>query len=969
MISSTTQHLITGGEDHFLPKLIADINSAKKINITVSFIRQSGLSLLKNALLDACNRNIEVRILTGDYLNITEPVALRNLLLLQESGADVRVYETKGVHSFHMKAYIFVFPDRTRNKGHAYVGSSNISSSALNHGLEWNLRVTAEENSARFEEINEKFEHIYNHPNSVRLSNEWIECYQNRIKTQPVFLFPELEQEGPLIPAEPNAIQNEALVALKQTREKGYKRGLVVLATGLGKTWLAAFDCLQSKSKKVLFVAHREEILAQAESTFVRILPEAKVGRFAGENRQIDADMLFASIQTLGKKQHLEKFPVDHFDYIVVDEFHHASARTYQQLLAHFNPHFLLGLTATPERTDQVDILALCDDNLVYRRDLVDGINSGLLCPFYYYGIADNEVDYQSIPWRNGKFDPDELLNQLATKARAKHALTRWTELKQSRTLAFCVSKKHADYMADYFQDNGFKAVAVHSDSKVRRNQALTQLTAGEIDVVFSVDLFNEGTDLPAIDTVLMLRPSESKIIFLQQLGRGLRTSLDKEKLVVLDFIGNHISFFRKPEALFNIGVSKSERKNFIKQVKNKTLKLPKACFVNYDVQAVAFLSQLIATRIDSQKDLYSSLKESKGRRPSLAEFYKAGGEVSTIRQDFDQWLKFISAEQDISSFAAECVEQNEAFFKEIEVTSLAKSYKIVLLEALLELDGFTKPVKTVELATTSFQIIRRRHSLIADLPDKFKELTQLDGKNTGLWHTYWKTNPIKAWIGGNKKSEDAFFKVENNLFVFQGGLSLNQKDIFQPFIRELIDYRYIQYGERLAEVDDKPVKGKADVIDFVRARKIEIPYFPDLKIACGHFKTSDHNAEAINKIFLPEHYGRLDSNRHFVAQAAGSSMDGGKNAIKDGDYLLLETITPDRAGSISNKIIAIERQDMSGDDQYLLRHVKKIGTGNYQLIANNPDYEPMQATEEMRTFARLLGVVDVDDIDLKPED
>jgi len=313
-------------------------------------------------------------------------------------------------------------------------------------------------------------------------------------------------------------------------------------------------------------------------------------------------------------------------------------------------------------------------------------------------------------------------------------------------------------------------------------------------------------------------------------------------------------------------------------------------------------------------------------------------------------------------------VGQNEAFFKEIEVTNLFKSYKIVLLEALVELDGFTKPVETVELAKRSFSLIQRRNSLIADLPGKLKELTQLDGKNIGLWHTYWKTNPIKAWIGGNRKTEDAFFKVENNFFVFQGNISLNQMDIFLSFIKELIDYRYIQYGERLRlrKTNKKPDKQKAEVIDIVKARKVEIPYFSDLKIACGHFKTSEHNGESINKIRLPVHYGRLDSSRHFIAHATGNSMDGGKHPIKDGDYLLLETITPDRAGSISNKVIAIERQDMAGDDQYLLRNVKKTGEGNYHLIANNTDYEPMQATEDMRTFARLLAIVDLDDIDIK---
>jgi superfamily II DNA or RNA helicase/SOS-response transcriptional repressor LexA len=967
MATGINQHLVTGGDDPFLPKLTDDINSAKRIDITVSFIRQSGLHLIHNALKEALERGVEMRILTGDYLNVTEPIALRHLLLLQESGADVRVFETREGQSFHMKAYIFTFSDgHGKTGGHAYVGSSNISSTALKHGLEWNLRVGLEENPVRFDEVCCKFEQIFTHQSSKCLSNDWIEAYQEKIKNQPVVLFPELEREEPLLPPEPNAIQKEALKALRQSRDDGYKRGLVVMATGLGKTWLAAFDSVQLQSEKVLFVAHREEILAQAEQTFVRIRPEDKVARYTGLEHQLSADMLFASIQTLGKAHHLKKFSADHFDYIVVDEFHHASAPTYRQLLIHFNPRFLLGLTATPERTDQADILARCDDNLVYRRDMFDGINSALLSPFYYYGIADQEVDYQSIPWRNGKFDPEQLQNKLATAARAKHALKRWKELKQSRTLAFCISRKHADYMADYFQNQGYKAVSVHSDSAIRRNEALSKLERAEIDIIFSVDLFNEGVDLPLIDTVLMLRPTESKIIFLQQLGRGLRTHSLKEKLVVLDFIGNHLSFFRKPEALFDIGVSKHERSEFIKRAQSQTLELPDGCFVNYDLQAIDFLAKLIATNIDSQEELYRSLKASKERRPSLAEFYKASGDVQTIRQHYEQWLSFIASEQDISATENQCLHHFEDFFKEIEITILNKSYKIILLEALLELDGFQKAIDTKDLAIRSFSVIQRRRALLVDLPDNFRVIKQLEGKDVNRWQSYWKTNPIKAWTGGNRTGAgQAFFKVEDNRFIFQSTIPENEIDIFLAFVGELIDYRYMQYEERLRKKPPVHSNPKADVISIKKNRKQSIPYFPDLKIACGYFKTSQHDEENVRKLALPEGYGRLDTKRHFIAHATGNSMDGGKNPIRDGDYLLLETITSDHAGSISNQIVAIERQDGSGDDQYLLRYVRKLGPGNYELIANNPDYQPMPATEDMRTFARLKGIIDVNDLEI----
>ena len=236
MTNQEPQHLITGGNDPFLPKLLDAINSARKISITVAFIRQTGLFLIFDALMESLKRKIEIRILTGDYLNITEPKALRQLLLLQEAGARVRVYETKGKQSFHMKAYIFTFQDDgCKRSGCAYIGSSNISSSALKQGLEWNLMVSREENLTRFEEIYRKFEEIFTHPNTEQLSNDWIDEYQKKVESQPdrLFLFPEIDDDI-LLPPEPNSIQHEALQALKQTRLDGYKRGMVVMATGLG---------------------------------------------------------------------------------------------------------------------------------------------------------------------------------------------------------------------------------------------------------------------------------------------------------------------------------------------------------------------------------------------------------------------------------------------------------------------------------------------------------------------------------------------------------------------------------------------------------------------------------------------------------------------------------------------------------------------------------------------------------------
>jgi superfamily II DNA or RNA helicase/SOS-response transcriptional repressor LexA len=957
--------LTVGGEDPFLPSLLAAINHATEISIAVAFIRFTGVLLIENALVDAIKRGAHVRILTGDYLGITDPKALRYLLLLQEMGADVKVFESGGKHSFHMKAYLFNRTDDIpENEGCAFIGSSNISKSALESGLEWNLKIDKFEDEKRFEKIMDEYNLIYMDARSKNLTNQWIDDYIKRIPSRELQKNTEAgADEQDLLPS-PNEIQSEALDALNETREKGYRRGLVVMATGLGKTWLAAFDCQHINAKRVLFVAHREEILNQAEETYVRIRPDLKVGRYNGRVRELNVDMLFASIQTLGKAKHLEQFAKDHFDYIVVDEFHHAAARTYQLLLSHFSPRFLLGLTATPERTDQSDILTLCDNNLVYSKDLYDGIRASLLSPFHYYGVGDI-VDYQEISWRNGKFDESELVNQLATTARAKHNLKYWQKYQLTRTLAFCISIKHADFMSSYFNRHGVTAVSVHSNSTTPRNAALSQLKNGEIQIIFSVDLFNEGVDLPAIDTVLMLRPTESKIIFLQQLGRGLRTSPGKEKLVVLDFIGNHISFFRKPEALFQIGVTNKERKNFIEKLKTEALELPPGCFVNYDLQSIEFMQKLVGTNVDQQLAVYLALKESYARRPTLAEFYRAGGGVDTIRQEHGQWLALVNDENDLDTNEKKCFLEFSNFYKTLEITNLTKSFKLILLEALLELEGFESSPTTQELAIKSFEVLQRRRPLLVDLPTEFQNIEKLNGDNSKHWHRYWLNNPIKAWTGGNKKTTTSFFSVVEEHFRFLLNVPKGLYNAFVVLAQEIINYRFLQYEARLS---NKDITTNANVFSFEKNEEQEIPYFSDLRIACGHFRTSQHETDNIEHRSLPISLGKLDPVKHFIARASGDSMNGGLHPIRSGDYLLLEVITPNNAGSNDGRIIAIEQQDVTGDDQYLLRKIKKIAQNEYQLIAQNPDYPPMLATEEMNTFARFKQVLDVTDIYLHHE-
>ncbi|CAD5378974.1 conserved hypothetical protein [Pseudomonas sp. OF001] len=942
LLHKAPSKLVTGGDEHpFLPHLCAAIHQAHRVDMAVAFIKTTGLRLLLPDLLESLQRSesqlppAQVRILTSDYLDVTDPEALRLLMLLAEQGAQVRVYQSSG-SSFHLKAYLFSGQDW----GRAFIGSSNISRLALQQGLEWNYRIDYPGDDG-YLEARRRFDELFAHPRSTLLSDAWIDAYEQR-RIQPTQSFePGSTESEP--PPTPSKVQREALQALSATRAEGYLRGLVVLATGLGKTWLAAFDVKQMGARRVLFVAHREEILNQAAATFARIQPTASIGFYRGQQRDNQVDILCASVQTLGKAEHLQRFKAQHFDYLVVDEFHHASAPTYRRLLQHFAPAFLLGLTATPDRTDNADILALCDDNLVYASDLFCGVTEKLLVPFHYYGVFDSDVDYQAIPWRNGRFDPELLGNKLATLGRARHALSTWRLHAQQRTLAFCVSTRHADFMADYFRKQGVRAAAVYADSQLSRGEALEQLSAGQLQVLFSVDLFNEGVDLPSIDTVMMLRPTESKILFLQQLGRGLRKADGKDKLVVLDFVANHQSFLHKPMALMNRSMNHRQLAEFGRKAERGQLELPEGCFVNYDLQFIDFLKSLDSASVQSD---YRSLREVLGRRPSLTEFYRSGASLPDMRRQHGHWFALIASEEaELPQIERQLITKHGDFLRELETTAMTKSYKMVLLEAFQELDGWREAVELAQLTERSWQVLQRRRPLLGDLPEEYQGAKQMPGD----WLRYWKKNPIDAWTGGR------YFSVEEGLFI--GNLVVAETAIapLTDMVQELVDYRLTTYAARTAPIPDNVHQLPS------HPQQVELAYFPSLKIACGHFRTSRADYEEYRA--LGQQYGNLDPSRHFLARASGNSMNGGKSPIRDGDYLLLEVIGSDNAGKITGETVAIERQDESGDNQYLLRKVLKDANGQYRLRANNPDYADIlvsdELREQLRTFARLKAVID----------
>lgn len=613
--SGLATRLSTGGKDPLLPLLAERLDQAHSVDLAVAFAMDSGVALLEPWLRELLARGGRLRVVVGDYLDTTDPTALARLYDLD--GAELHVFETKGL-SFHPKAWLFRAADQ---RGVAIVGSSNLSQSALRDGVEWNLH-----SEVAADQVARAFEDLLRHPQVQPLTPEWIDAYARRRRARPLPVFTSqiVAEEGP--PPDPHPIQREALDALAATRMNGHRAGLAVLATGLGKTWLAAFDTVQAKAQRILFVAHRDEILTQAMAAFRRIRPDARLGRYTGTEKITDAEILFASVQTLGRIGHLRQFTPDHFDYIIVDEFHHAAARTYQSLIAHFTPRFLLGLTATPDRSDGVDLLGLCGENLVYTCDLFRGIDAGRLSPFRYFGVPD-DVDYAQVPWRSGQFDPHALEAVLATQARAQNALDHYRDKAKGPAIGFCCSMRHADYMAEVFNAAGLRAVAVHSGpGSAPRASSLVALGKGEIDILFAVDMFNEGVDVPEIGTILMLRPTESAIIWLQQLGRGLRR-IEGKVLQVIDYIGNHRSFLTKVATLLQSGSGDRSISSRLDQVENGSFQMPVGCEITYDLRVIETLRAFLRSR-EGAAEIEAFYRDFKGRtgiRPTAAEVYRNG--------------------------------------------------------------------------------------------------------------------------------------------------------------------------------------------------------------------------------------------------------------------------------------------------------------------------------------------------------
>lgn len=682
-------------------QLANSLRKAENVDIIVSFLMESGVRLLLNDLENALKRGAKIRILTGNYLGITQPSALYLIKKKLGEQVDLRFYNEKK-RSFHPKSYIFHYSKHSE----IYIGSSNISKSALTSGIEWNYRFSSLKDEKNYNKFFDTFEDLFENHSVViddkelrKYSKNWhrpavakdLEKYEN---------IEEIRDSNIRMIFEPIGAQIEALFALENTREEGAKKALVVAATGVGKTYLAAFDSV--KYRRVLFVAHREEILKQAANSFKNVRQTDDYGFFCGNEKATDKSLIFASVSSLGKKEYLNEkyFQPEYFDYIVIDEFHHAVNNQYQRIIDYFRPKFLLGLTATPERMDGKNIYEICDYNVPYEISLYEAINKGMLVPFHYYGIYD-DTDYSKLHIVRGRYNEKELNETyIGNVYRYDLIYKYYCKYGSKRALGFCCSREHAEEMARQFCERGISSVAVYSNSNGEysedRNIAIEKLTKGEIKVIFSVDMFNEGVDIPAVDMVMFLRPTESPIVFLQQLGRGLRKSIGKKYLNVLDFIGN---YEKAGKVRFLLTEEKLAEINQYGYVRNSNI--PDDCIIDFDMKLIDLFEEMDKKQLklkDRIKKEYFRIKELLGKSPSRTELFTYMDDeiyqMARTRLKENPFKKYLEYKEELGELTEKEKEvcksvDSMKFIMFIENTSMTKVYKMPVLMSFIKMEVF----------------------------------------------------------------------------------------------------------------------------------------------------------------------------------------------------------------------------------------------------------------------------------------
>ena len=857
---------------NFFIYLKQELLNCKKFYFIVSFIKYSGIQLLISTLDELEKQGIQGEIITSVYLNITDSKALRKLLSYKN--IKVKIYNNSN-ESFHTKAYLF-----KKEKYHnVIIGSSNISQSALYSAEEWNVKLTDSSFFNIYEKSLNQFEKLWHSNEAIELTEDFIdeyEKYKKSVNTQNTFDYrkTKIKQKDEFIP---NSMQKRVLEKLKETRENGNKKGLVISATGTGKTYLAAMDIKQffeidsnnenklfeindEKPKisniKFLFIAHREELLENAMNVFSKILKIDKneFGRIYGGLKEIDKSMIFASIQSL--RNCYNKFKPDFFDYIIVDEFHHSMSDSYLKTLLYFQSKFLLGLTATPKRMDGKDILSLCDYNVVDEIGIKEALEEDLIVPFHYFGVNDYTINYDNIPYKNGKYNEKVLLKNLLLNTRTDYIIEKINKFgfdgDKLSAIAFCQNIEHAFFMKEEFVKKGYKSAVITANTNSNeRSEILEKFKNKKIEILCVVDILNEGIDIPTINLLLFLRPTMSSTIFIQQIGRGLRKAENKDFVTIIDFIGNHkkdyllINYFSNE--VDNKDTLFTKKEKIINEIKNQFSNIPKSCYVELDrVCQNRIIEKIEKINFNSKnilKDLYLDYKEEIGK--SENEILKVSDFDTNIELFQKLSLKlgsFYNAQLQFENL--EILKRNEIFLNPEKIEfltylekklTLVEPFTYLIINYLIKNDFITSEIIINEYK--NYFNIKNDFQKKYVISRIFKELVEDEILEQDLNNT----DSFKF----SKKYNHLFNnKNDNNKEINQKLINLtNFQNLTYNFKNRLKDLLYLGLAE-FKKNNDLSIFNENILIPYKKYKRVELQILLDSKVPKGSWRAGYANTD-----------------------------------------------------------------------------------------------------------------------------
>lgn len=749
--------LLSNKKEKIISTLRNEFENCDEFIVSVAFITESGLALLLNQLKSLEEKNIKGKILTGDYLNFTQPKALKKILSFKNIELKILSKE-----NFHAKGYFF----RKNNVWTSIIGSSNLTQKALTTNFEWNLKINSLSEGKITKEILDNFYEIYESISETKIED--IEEYEKIYNITREMM--KSQHSKKILKIKPNSMQREALENLKELR-KTKDKALLISATGTGKTYLSAFDVKSVNPSKILFIAHRKNILENSKFTFENIISDKKMAIY-GDKDWETAEYIFAMVQTLNKEEHLKRFAKNHFDYIIIDEVHHSGAKTYQNIINYFTPKFFLGMTATPERNDEFDIYQLFDHNIAYEIRLHEALKENLLCPFHYFGISDIEIDGKVI-------DEKMTIKDLVLDERVDHILEKSEYYGYSgeklHGLIFVSKVEEAQILSEKLNGRGRKAKYLSgAHSEEERNRAIDQLERGELEYLITVDIFNEGIDIPCVNQVLLLRPTDSAIVYIQQLGRGLRKNINKEYVVVLDFIGNYEKNFLIPTA---ISQNNSYDKDFMKRFINSgTDYIPgESSIIFEEIVKERIFETINRTNFSTRKNIehdYRLLKKQLGRIPLLNDFFTRNMiEPSVIlkyKKDYDEVLKALDPKENFQELNS--LEKNFLKFLSIFFTPAKRIHEIYLFQSLLK-------NKSIHLT-----------SLNREIEENYNLQSQYSNTSNAILHL---SKEIFTSLSTAKEYEPIAIKLNSNEYEINSNLKLSYENntYFRRLIDDLIEY------------------------------------------------------------------------------------------------------------------------------------------------------------------------------------